>query len=68
VIDLPGATLERMVFFARAVVTGFALSLGGALFKKVSKHLGLADEKETKDDDAERVRRQEGVTDPDQQV
>lgn len=30
-----------MHFFARAVVTGFALSLGAAIFKKVSKKLGL---------------------------
>ena len=32
-----------MQFFVRAVVTGFALSLGAALFKKVSKQLGLED-------------------------
>ncbi len=32
-----------MHFFARAVVTGFALALGAALFKKVSKQLGLDD-------------------------
>jgi hypothetical protein len=30
-----------MQLFVRAVVTGFALSLGAALFKKVSKQLGL---------------------------
>ena len=51
-----------MQFFARAVITGFALSLGAALFKKVSKQLGLADEE--KDKDAERVRQQDGATDP----
>ncbi|HVK88857.1 MAG TPA: hypothetical protein VM513_32280 [Kofleriaceae bacterium] len=51
-----------MQFFARAVVTGFALSLGAALFKKVSKQLGLADE--DKDKEAERVRQQDGATDP----
>jgi hypothetical protein len=33
-----------MGFFVRAVITGFAFSLGTALFKKVSKQLGL-DEK-----------------------
>jgi len=55
-----------MNFFVRAVVTGFALSLGGALFKKVAPKLGLADDKE-KDKEAERVRQQEGVTDPDLQ-
>jgi hypothetical protein len=32
-----------MGFFARAVITGFAFSLGAALFKKVSKQLGLED-------------------------
>lgn len=32
-----------MQFFVRAVVTGFAFSLGAALFKKVSKELGLDD-------------------------
>jgi hypothetical protein len=51
-----------MVFFARAVVTGFALSLGAALFKKVAKEIGL-DEKD-KDKDSESVRQQDGATDP----
>jgi len=55
-----------MSFFVRAVVTGFALSLGGALFKKVAPKLGLAEDKD-KEKDAERVRQQEGVTDPDLQ-
>lgn len=32
-----------MQLFVRAVVTGFAFSLGVALFKKVSKQLGLDD-------------------------
>ncbi|HEY4180258.1 MAG TPA: hypothetical protein VGM90_25625 [Kofleriaceae bacterium] len=52
-----------MNFFARAVVTGFALSLGSALFKKVAKQLGLTDE-EKKDKDTETVRQQDGGTDP----
>lgn len=50
-----------MAFFARAVVTGFALSLGAALFKKVAKQLGL---EEDKDKERETVRRQDGATDP----
>ncbi len=50
-----------MNFFAKAVITGFALSLGGALFKKVSKQLGLSDDK---DKEQEEVRKQEGATDP----
>ena len=56
-----------MTFFARAVVTGFALSLGSAIFKKVSKQLGLADEdkdKEKASKDAEKVGQQDGATDP----
>lgn len=54
-----------MTFFVRAVVTGFALSLGSALFKKVQKQLGLDDEKKDKD---EELRKQEGATDPRQEV
>jgi hypothetical protein len=50
-----------MNFFAKAVITGFALSLGGALFKKVAKQLGL---EEDKNKDREQVRQQEGGTDP----
>ena len=55
-----------MTFFARAVVTGFALSLGSALFKKVSKQLGLADEEKDKATamDGEKVNQQDGATDP----
>jgi hypothetical protein len=51
-----------MMFFARAVVTGFGLSLGSALFKKVQKQLGL-DEKTDKSTD-ETVK-QDGASDPD---
>ncbi len=51
-----------MNFFAKAVITGFALSLGGALFKKVAKQLGLEDDKSK---EREEVRKQDGVTDPD---
>lgn len=36
-----------MHLFARAVVTGFAFSLGAALFKKVSKKLGLDEPSKT---------------------
>lgn len=50
-----------MNFFAKAVITGFALSLGGALFKKVAKQLGLD---EDKDKQNEEVRKQDGGTDP----
>jgi hypothetical protein len=50
-----------MNFFAKAVITGFALSLGGALFKRVAKQLGLD---EDKDKQSEEVRKQDGGTDP----
>ena len=49
-----------MQFFVKAVITGFALSLGAALFKKVAKQVGLADE----DKGTETVRQQDGATDP----
>jgi hypothetical protein len=32
-----------MGFFARAIVTGFAFSLGKAIFDKVKDHIGLGD-------------------------
>lgn len=32
-----------MHLFVRAVITGFGFSLGAAIFKKVSKQLGLED-------------------------
>ena len=50
-----------MNFFAKAVINGFALSLGAALFKKVAKELGL--ETETKKADEE-VGQREAATDP----
>lgn len=39
------ATLASMGFFVRAVATGFAMSLGAALFKKVAPQFGLAEDK-----------------------
>jgi hypothetical protein len=50
-------------FFARAVVTGFGLSLGAALFKKVQEQLGLAEDKDEKDK-TDTLNRQDGGTDP----
>lgn len=38
-----------MHVFVRAVVNGFGLSLGSALFKKVSKRIGLDDDDKSKD-------------------
>ncbi len=57
-----------MVFFARAVVTGFALSLGGAIFKKVAPKLGLAEKDKEKEKETETIAKQEGATDPNQDV
>jgi hypothetical protein len=49
-----------MKFFVKAVVTGFALSLGSAIFKKVQRKIGLGEpDKAT----AEAVK-QDGATDP----
>jgi len=53
-----------MKFFVKAVVTGFALSLGAALFKKIASHLGLGDEEKDKDDESDTVNRQDAATDP----
>ncbi|HEU0033233.1 MAG TPA: hypothetical protein VFQ53_21520 [Kofleriaceae bacterium] len=53
-----------MQFFVRAVVTGFALSLGAAIFKKVQGKIGLAEEKDDKKSDSESVNRQDAATDP----
>ena len=52
-----------MQFFARAVVTGFALSLGSALFKKVQGHLGLGEPKDA-DKKQDETNKQDGATDP----
>lgn len=48
-----------MKVFVRAVVTGFALSLGSALFKKIQRKIGLGEDKAAPD-----VVKQDGATDP----
>ena len=61
------ASLEAMKLFLRAVVTGFGLSLGSALYKKLAKHFGFDDEEKKakdKDDTAARTNQQDGGTDP----
>ena len=53
-----------MMFFVRAVVTGFGLTLGAAIFKKhVAHRLGLEEEpaKKREEDD---VGQQQAATDP----
>lgn len=52
-----------MRFFVRAVVTGFALSLGSALFKKVQGRLGLGESQDKKPGEPDAVR-QDAATDP----
>ena len=53
-----------MKFFVRAIVTGFALSLGSALFKNIAPQLGLDDKKDKEKDEAEGVNAQDGASDP----
>ena len=48
-----------MKFFVKYVITGFALSLGSALFKKIQRHIGLED----KDTSQPEAVRQDGATD-----
>jgi hypothetical protein len=49
-----------MKFFVRAVVTGFALSLGSALFKKIQRKIGLGEDPKATPE----VIKQDGATDP----
>ena len=49
-----------MKIFVKAVITGFGLSLGSALFKKVQRHLGLDDD----NDRTPEAIKQDGATDP----
>jgi hypothetical protein len=51
-----------MKFFVKAVITGFALSLGSALFKKIQRQLGLDDDKDK--NTTPEVVKQDGATDP----
>jgi hypothetical protein len=53
-----------MKILLRAVVTGFGLSLGSALYKKAAKRLGFLYEEEKKDSDTKKVNQQDGATDP----
>ena len=55
-----------MMILVRAVVTGFGLSLGSALYKKVAARIGFDDEseKEKAKDKAREVNQQDAATDP----
>jgi hypothetical protein len=59
-IDPRDARLEAMKIFVKAVITGFGLSLGSALFKKVQHHLGLGED----NGKAPEAIKQDGATDP----
>lgn len=58
-----------MKFLAKAIVTGFGLSVGAALYKKLSTYLGI-DDKDNKDaaKEAEKVTMREGVSDAELQA
>jgi hypothetical protein len=59
----PDATIAPMMFFVRAVVTGFGLTLGAAIFKKhVAHRLGLEENDKQKREDETLA--QEAATDP----
>jgi hypothetical protein len=53
-----------MKILLRAVVTGFGLSLGSALYKKAAKRLGFLDEEKKEDSETKKVNQQDGATDP----
>ncbi len=40
---------DGMRFFVKAIATGFAMSMGSALFKKISKKVGLENEESKQD-------------------
>ena len=46
-----------MRFFVKAIASGFAMSLGSAIFKKVSKKIGL-DEEKTEQEKADEAKAQ----------
>jgi hypothetical protein len=52
-----------MKLLVRAIVTGFGLSIGGAIYKKVAQRFGFDDETKAKDRE-KTVQRQDGATDP----
>lgn len=56
-----------MQFFVRAVVQGFALSLGAALFKKVQDRIGLGEDKDKDKKSSEPDAVREAASDPDAQ-
>lgn len=58
-----------MRFFVKAIASGFAMSLGSAIFKKVSKKMGLDDEKtEQEKEDEEKAHAAEAEEELDGEV
>ena len=54
-----------MGFFLKAVVTGFGLTLGAAIFKKhVAKRLGLEEDQPGKAKETDETLQQDGASDP----
>ena len=53
-----------MAIFARAVITGFGMSLGAALFKKLSKRLGLEESEAPPAEAVEAAAGEDGETEP----
>ncbi len=53
-----------MSILVRAVVTGFGLALGSALFKEARSRLGWVDKEEEAKKQQEKVNAQDGATDP----
>jgi hypothetical protein len=51
-----------MKLLVRAIVTGFGLSIGAFVFKKITRHFHLDDE--DKKSEAPSVQAQDGATDP----
>jgi hypothetical protein len=61
---------SRMTLLVRAVVTGFGLALGSALFKEARNRLGWTDEEDEVKaaKRQEKVNAQDGATDPNLQT
>lgn len=53
-----------MKFFVKAIITGFGLSLGAALYKKLAKRFGFDDDDTSSKDETEKVTTRDGATDP----
>ena len=56
-----------MRFFVKAIASGFAMSMGSALFKKVSKKIGLEEEK-AEEEKAEQAKAQAASADEEEDL